>query len=148
MNPEGVMIYLADLIDPGGCQLVSEVRRMTMSAEQDRELWDALVEAEREDAQRRADFYQNAQGRTGILTSALRGKPWQQATALGFLRDFSSDGPELVPQLVELALSPPLGPGRAAGHRPYPARPALAGPHPGYRRPDRDNRSRRPATTS
>jgi hypothetical protein len=90
------------LMDP---KLV-EVGRMTMSAEQDRELWDALVEAEREHAQRRADFYQNARGRTGILKSALRGAPWQQATALGFLRDFPADGPELVPQLVELALSP------------------------------------------
>ncbi|HUB42648.1 MAG TPA: hypothetical protein VMA72_27660 [Streptosporangiaceae bacterium] len=76
-----------------------------MSADQDQDLWDALVEAERRHRQRRADFYQNAQDPTRILTTALAGPAWQAATALEFLRVFSRDGTGLLPQLVELSLS-------------------------------------------
>lgn len=76
-----------------------------MSAEQDRELWEALVEAEREHVQRRANFYNKTQDRTRVLKRALDGTPWQQATALSFLRDFPADSLALLPQLVELTLS-------------------------------------------
>lgn len=75
-----------------------------MNAERDRQLWDALVEAQREHTRRQADFYQNAQDRTQILKSALAGEPWQQATAFSFLRAFPPEG-DLLPQLVELSLS-------------------------------------------
>lgn len=76
-----------------------------MNAEQDQELWDALVEAERQCRQRRADFYQNAQDPKRILATALAGQAWQVATALEYLRAFSRDSTELLPQLVELSLS-------------------------------------------
>jgi len=76
-----------------------------MSAEQGRELWQALVDAERELAPIRADFYNKAQDRTAILRHALGGDSWQQATALRFLRDFPADSPALLPQLVDLTLS-------------------------------------------
>jgi hypothetical protein len=76
-----------------------------MSADHDRELWNALVEAKREYNRRQADFYQNAQDRTRILKSALTGEPWQQATALSFLRAFAPDHADLLPQLVNLSLS-------------------------------------------
>jgi hypothetical protein len=76
-----------------------------MSVEQDQQLWAALVEAEKEHRRRKAEFYQNAHDRTGVLQTALHGQPWQVTTALDYLRAFSSDAPELVPRLVELCLS-------------------------------------------
>ncbi len=79
--------------------------REPASAEQDRELWAALVDAEREYRRHRADFYQNARDRLPILKSALAGPPWQVATALRFLREFSHDAPDLLPQIVALSMS-------------------------------------------
>lgn len=76
-----------------------------MSAEQDQQLWAALVEAEQEHRRRKAEFYQNAQDRTGVLRTALHGQPWQVTTALDYLRAFSVDSPQLLPRLVELSLS-------------------------------------------
>ena len=76
-----------------------------MSAEQDQQLWAAVVEAEQEHRRSKAEFYQNAQDRTGILRTALHGQPWQVTTALEFLRTFSVDAPGLLPRLVELSLS-------------------------------------------
>lgn len=76
-----------------------------MSAEQDQQLWAALVDAGREHRRRKAGFYQNAQDRTGVLRTALHGQSWQVATALDYLRVFASDAPELLPELVELSLS-------------------------------------------
>jgi hypothetical protein len=76
-----------------------------MSAEKDQQLWAAVVEAERQHRRRKAEFYQNAQGRTDILRAALHGQPWQVTTALEYLRTFSIDAPELLPRLVELSLS-------------------------------------------
>ena len=77
-----------------------------MDSPPDQQLWDALVAAEQELARCRTDFYQHAQDSPGTLRAALAaGTSWNQATALHYLSVLSQDGPELLPQLVEIATS-------------------------------------------
>ncbi len=72
----------------------------------DRALWDAVVAAERQVTQRRAEFRRDAVARHQILAAALgSGSVWERGSALSFLQSFHDDVPELVAPLVDLALS-------------------------------------------
>ncbi|GLZ79591.1 hypothetical protein Afil01_43980 [Actinorhabdospora filicis] len=72
----------------------------------DQDLWTALVEAERQLARARAEFYQRAEGRSEVLAAALQGPSnWDRGTALAFLGKIPDDVPELLDQLVENATS-------------------------------------------
>ncbi len=71
----------------------------------DEVLWAAVISAERELVRAQADFYQHADDRRSVLLSALNGDPRQQGAALDFLQSLSDDGPELLDDLFELALS-------------------------------------------
>lgn len=73
---------------------------------EDQRLWEAVVAAERELARRRADFHQQAATRSQVLRSALTGgSSWHQAAALSFLQAVPTDVPDLLEELVALALS-------------------------------------------
>jgi hypothetical protein len=76
-----------------------------MTTPSDQDLWAAVVQAERELARRRADFYQYAQDQTTILAQALRGRGWDTSAALWFLREFYDGTPALLQPLVGAALS-------------------------------------------
>lgn len=77
-----------------------------MNSRDDHTLWETVVAAERELAGCRADFYQHANSRLEILAEALNGSGWDRAAAMNFLAVLGlHDTLELLPQLVELALS-------------------------------------------
>jgi hypothetical protein len=76
-----------------------------MGNSSDRELWVAVVTAERELARCRGEFYQHARSRPQVLGAALRGQNWEVAAALHFLSMLPADSLELLPQMVQLALS-------------------------------------------
>src|SRR5437588_505280 len=71
----------------------------------DRELWAAIVEAERELARARAAFHQRATGRVEVLRQALNGRAWDRGSALGYLQGLPADVPELADSLATVALS-------------------------------------------
>ena len=73
----------------------------------DDELWRAFVEARQETIRRRADFYNTARDRPGILRAALTvgAGPWQRGAALDFLAALPDDVPALLEDLVDLSLS-------------------------------------------
>ncbi|GIE85766.1 hypothetical protein [Actinoplanes regularis] len=72
---------------------------------EDQQLWAALVAAEQERAHRRAEFYQHAKSRTGIIAQALNGSRWDQGVALEFLAVLPEDVPAVLDRLIELSLS-------------------------------------------
>lgn len=76
-----------------------------MTIPSDLDLWSAVVQAEREVARRRADFYRHAKDQTAILAQALCGHGWDTGAALWYLREFYDGTPALLEPLVDAALS-------------------------------------------
>ncbi|PJI85720.1 hypothetical protein [Luteimicrobium subarcticum] len=67
--------------------------------------WVALVAAERDAARRRAGV-NRLSTRSDLLNAALAGgSAWDRSTALTFLRTFPGDVPQLLEQLLEIALA-------------------------------------------
>ncbi|MFI0941854.1 hypothetical protein [Streptomyces sp. NPDC021020] len=73
----------------------------------DQDLWAAVVAAEQQAAAARAAFHRNAGSRRQVLAAGLRGhSAWERGAALSCLEAQPDDVPELLDQLVGLALLP------------------------------------------
>ncbi|MGW4774923.1 hypothetical protein ACWEO2_43725 [Nocardia sp. NPDC004278] len=71
----------------------------------DKDLWSAVVVAEQQANNVRAEFYRNAGSRVDIVSAALRDYRERDA-ALLFLQMIPEDVPRLLDQLIDLAMSP------------------------------------------
>jgi hypothetical protein len=76
-----------------------------MSSEPERGEWQSLVAAEQEVSKLRAVIY-GLPRRAEVLADAISGSSvWDRTVALRFIREFPEDTPQLLDQLVDLAMS-------------------------------------------